>query len=440
MTETASTNNTADFFKPYELNPNFPNLAGANRMERAHEILKGKKAVKKVAKNTFAVKSQMGVSTYTVSRNGDAYTCNCPDCIVHGAGWECKHIMAVKEFLNESITTATPKKNTQRNWTGYTLGQVNEEELVKIFLRQLCDTVESPAREAGKAGRKAIPLSELVFCSVMKVYSKKSSRRAHTALRDASEQNLLEYAPNYNAVNKFMVREDVTPILHHLVRLSALPLAELETSFSIDSSGFATTQFGEWCDNKHGKAYVPKSKKGKQDEIKANRKHTFLKCHISAGNRTNVVADVVITEAEGEGTSDVNNFKNLLDGTNGYFNVLEVMADAAYGSRDNYAKADELGVTPYILFKKNMTSSAKGCGLWRQMYMKFLDNPREYMEHYEQRNNVESTFGAIKAKMGEKLMAKTLVAQKNELLCKILAYNLTVLAESFFIDDIEVNF
>lgn len=72
--------------------------------------------------------------------------------------------------------------------------------------------------------------------------------------------------------------------------------------------------------------------------------------------------------------------------------------------------------------------------------MKFLDNPREYMEHYEQRNNVESTFGAIKAKMGEKLMAKTLVAQKNELLCKILAYNLTVLAESFFIDDIEVNF
>ena len=206
MTETASTNYTADFFKPYELNPNFPNLAGANRMERAHEILKGKKAVKKVAKNTFAVKSQMGVSTYTVSRNGDAYTCNCPDCIVHGAGWECKHIMAVKEFLNESITTATPKKNTQRNWTGYTLGQVNEEELVKIFLRQLCDTVESPAREAGKAGRKAIPLSELVFCSVMKVYSKKSSRRAHTALRDASEQNLLEYAPNYNAVNKFMVK------------------------------------------------------------------------------------------------------------------------------------------------------------------------------------------------------------------------------------------
>lgn len=49
------------------------------------------------------------------------------------------------------------------------------------------------------------------------------------------------------------------------------------------------------------------------------------------------------------------------------------------------------------------------------------------MEHYYKRSNVESTFGAIKQKFGENLKSKKPVSQKNELLCKILAYNITVL-------------
>ncbi len=51
------------------------------------------------------------------------------------------------------------------------------------------------------------------------------------------------------------------------------------------------------------------------------------------------------------------------------------------------------------------------------------------MEHYHKRSNVESTIGAIKKKLGESLKSKNLVAQKNELLCKIIAYNITVLIQ-----------
>ena len=54
------------------------------------------------------------------------------------------------------------------------------------------------------------------------------------------------------------------------------------------------------------------------------------------------------------------------------------------------------------------------------------------MEHYHKRSNVESTFGAIKKKFGESVKSKNRTAQENELLCKLIAYNITVLIHSMF--------
>ena len=51
----------------------------------------------------------------------------------------------------------------------------------------------------------------------------------------------------------------------------------------------------------------------------------------------------------------------------------------------------------------------------------------EFDEHYHKRSNAESTFGAIKKKFGETLKSRKRRAQVNELLCKIISYNITVL-------------
>ena len=228
-------------------------IYGKNRLECALEIVNANRMIKKINTQTFTVKSQSGYGVYVVNKNGNTFTCNCPDHLLNHT--DCKHILAVKQLLAEQDTSADKTKKTNRNWGLYTLGQVNEEELVKIYLRQLVDTVTTPRKSTG---RPSTPLSDLLFCSVMKVYGGKSSRRAHTHAREMTDAHLLEYTPNFNAVNKCLAREDITPILHHLIRVSALPLAEIENSFSIDSSGFATTQFNEWCDTKHGKKYTDK--------------------------------------------------------------------------------------------------------------------------------------------------------------------------------------
>ena len=54
----------------------------------------------------------------------------------------------------------------------------------------------------------------------------------------------------------------------------------------------------------------------------------------------------------------------------------------------------------------------------------------EFEKHYHKRSNAESTFHSIKRKFGDNIKSKNCVAQENELLCKVVCYNLTVLIKS----------
>ena len=66
------------------------------------------------------------------------------------------------------------------------------------------------------------------------------------------------------------------------------------------------------------------------------------------------------------------------------------------------------------------------------MFHYFQLNNDEFMEHYHNRSNVETTFHAIKAKLGDCLKSKNYVSQANETLCKLIAYNITVLINAMY--------
>jgi len=55
------------------------------------------------------------------------------------------------------------------------------------------------------------------------------------------------------------------------------------------------------------------------------------------------------------------------------------------------------------------------------------------MKHHHKRSNV-------KAKVGDKLKSKNFIAQKNELLCKLIAHNIIVLIHEMHELGIEPNF
>ncbi len=82
-----------------------------------------------------------------------------------------------------------------------------------------------------------------------------------------------------------------------------------------------------------------------------------------------------------------------------------------------------------------------GCGYGARAYTNFLIRMQlEYNELIEdftkiqniKRDNAESTFAAIKKKFGENIKSRNRIAQENEMLCKIIAYNITVLIHSMF--------
>ena len=74
------------------------------------------------------------------------------------------------------------------------------------------------------------------------------------------------------------------------------------------------------------------------------------------------------------------------------------------------------------------------------MYHYFQLNREEFMEHYHKRSNTESTNAAIKRKFGETLKSKNQTAQVNELLAKIVAYNLTVVIHEMYENGISPDF
>jgi len=110
------------------------------------------------------------------------------------------------------------------------------------------------------------------------------------------------------------------------------------------------------------------------------------------------------------------------------FRLQEVSADKAYLGHANLACIEAAGAVPYVPFKSN--SLDKGSPAWRRMYATFLYRQEEFLAHYHKRSNVESTFSAIKRKFGGSVRSKRFTAQTNEILCKILCHNLTVLVHA----------
>ena len=74
------------------------------------------------------------------------------------------------------------------------------------------------------------------------------------------------------------------------------------------------------------------------------------------------------------------------------------------------------------------------------MYHFYMMNRPGFLEHYHERSNVETTFQMIKAKFGQRLRSKSLTAQINEALCKVLCHNLCVLIQSVRELGIETTF
>jgi hypothetical protein len=307
----------------------------------------------------------------------------------------------------------------QPDWAKYNLGQTTERDHVQRLLADLCSTIPQPPRKPGR-GRNAIPMSTAIFSAVYKVYVGLSARRGTCDLEECHRRGHIASAPHFNSVLNTLDDPATTPILYDLIRQSALPLREVETIFAVDSSGFCTNTYTRFMDVKYG-------------TLKKEAK--FVKLHAAVGTKTNVIASALILDQD---AGDSPQLPQLMQETAKGFTVKECSSDKAYTSVENFAAVDGIGAQLYSAFKVNATGSRGG--LFEKAFLMFRLNKEDYLKHYHQRSNIESTFSALKRKLGEAVKSKTEVAQRNEVLAKVLAYNLTVLVAEFYALGIEAEF
>ncbi len=296
------------------------------------------------------------------------------------------------------------ENNLSAKWSAYNEAQTNEQDKFLSLLADLCSGLVSPP---SPNGRPRLPLSDAVFNVAFKVYSTISQRRFMSDLREAHKRGYISKVPHFNSISNYLENPELTPLLRDLIVKSSLPLQSVETNFAADSSGFTTSRFTRWFDVKYGK------ERTKQD---------WVKVHIMCGVKTNIVTAV---EIEGQHASDSKLLPALTATTVQNFRVSEVSADKGYASKNNVEIITKFGATPFIAMKE--TDRGLGGGAWEQMYHYFNFRKQDFLKHYHQRSNVESTFSMMKRKFGDSLRSKTDVAMVNESLCKILCHNLVVL-------------
>src|SRR3989338_6328850 len=362
--------------------------------------------------NGWHVPSQSGAGFYVVQSNGFGATCTCPDYELRKC--KCKHVFAVefvvtKEVDNEGNVTITQtiRKTYSQNWSEYDKASINQKTL---FMKLLKDITGNLNQEY-KIGRPTLPLSDMVYSSVMKVFTTFSLRRFMSDMQIAKEKGYVNVTPCYASVGHFMQKKEITPLLVKMVTLTSLPLRTIEKDFAIDSTGFGTSIFQRWYSFKHGK------------EISSRR---WVKCHFITGVKTNIIPSVKITS---EFDNDSPELRELVKTTSENFEMEEVSADKAYLSRDNMNLIEEAGATPFIPFKSNATAKPKGSAIWKKMFYYFQLNNEDFLDHYHKRSNAESSVFMIKSKFGDSVRSKTWTAQVNEVLCKIICHNICVVIQ-----------
>ncbi len=394
------------------------------RHQRALEIL----ATGKIDRqgHIFFVPSQSGKPRRSVMLDPTP-SCDCPDFDLRQL--PCKHILAVQLMLEREKNgeplpePVEPPLRTKRptypqKWVEYNLAQTNEKDHFQSLLADLCRNL--PDLPAAKTGRKRIPLSDALFAAVFKVYSTFSARRFMCDLDEAHRRGFIQHVPHFNSILNCLENPDVTPILFDLIQKSALPLREVETDFAIDSSGFLTSRYIRWFDQKYGSV---------------KQQAQWVKAHIITGVKTNVIAAVEILDKR---AGDAPRLPPLVRAAAKGFRIAEVSVDGAYGSRENCEAVAEVGGQLYAAFKSNTTGSVGG--LFEKMFHLFCLNKEDYLKHYHKRSNVESTFSMVKRKFGDSLRSKTDTALVNETLAKLLAHNVVVVIHEMYELGIDPSF
>lgn len=357
--------------------------------------------------------------------------CTCPDFELRHE--DCKHTMAARITLSregcdfrtevkpEHPPVVWPRKTYKQDWTNYDLAQKNEKREVRQLLADLCSTLPQPVSQKGtKGGNPVAALSDVLFATVYKIYCGLSGRRFATDLGEAQKMGFVAQAVHHSTIARCLEDPETTPILTALIETSALPFKAIETEFAVDGSGFSSSRFERWYSVKH-------------QRVKSEQR--WVKAHVITGTTTHVITSAVVGEQD---SGEPQHFGPLVKKTSENFVIRQVSGDKNYTNTESFQVVEDCGGTAYLAFKVNTTGGIGG--IYERMYHLFCLNKEDYLHHYHRRSNIESTFSGVKRLFGDSVRSKNETSMRNEVLGKLLAYNITLLVHAIYELGMEPSF
>ncbi|MFH2024070.1 MAG: IS5 family transposase [Candidatus Micrarchaeota archaeon] len=329
-------------------------------------------------------------------------------------------------FPNQKKLAEYPKDRLtySQDWEAYNKAKTREKYLFIRLVSELIQEIYPEEIKQKRVGSPNLSFNEMLFAVLIREYCGYASRKTVSELRMARDMKLITTVPHFNSISNFLKNKELYKDLQKMIIISALPLSKVETHIATDSSGFNVSPYEQWMRHKWG------SKKGKS--------RGWIKAHIAIGAKTQIICAVEVTNNH---VGDSPMFTPLFQTYSKYFECKELSADKAYSSKANIQMSVDEGITPFIPFRD--TANPYGFrtpSSWISMYQYFKRRESEFMRHYHQRSKVETAFSMIKKRLGSRIRSKYLVSQKNELLCRFIVHNITVLIQEMFELGIEIDF
>jgi len=175
----------------------------------------------------------------------------------------------------------------------------------------------------------------------------------------------------------------------------------------VDATGFSTQTYLSWRNPTHG----------------CFRRHDWLKLHAAVTSVLKGIPSMEVTDGMEGDSPQLAGLLNALD------DVEAVAADSAYLSRRNCDLIEAAGAKPFIKLKRNIAVIRSfGSKAWKNMLLDYRRSPEEWMKMYHFRSSAETAFSALKRKFGYQLSSIRRDLQRKELMIKVIAYNLNILA------------
>ena len=144
---------------------------------------------------------------------------------------------------------------------------------------------------------------------------------------------------------------------------------------------------------------------------------------------TRVLKAILSMEVTGGEVHDSTQLAGLLDSLS-LDDIEAVTADAGYLSRHNCDLIEAKGAKPFIKIKKDIkVIRAFVSRAWVNMILDWRSDPKGWTKTYNMRSSAECAFSAIKRRFGHRLASIRKDLQRKELMTKVLAYNLNILAK-----------